>query len=231
MSNSISSTIIITVPGVVSNLMARARLTSIVITWSPPQEPNGVIVTYEVTYTVNSSNPTAMNITDISTVLTLGLNTRVSDISVRAYTSIGPGNARIHSGVSTSQLPSPREFEVSYFAHYRANSNVIAMLMWVLVEPLPDTSVNVSWENVTVPGISSYTIYYRPTSQTTEENEQSVTVPSTETSAVIDNLNTEVEYLLQVAAIAEFGGSIYSGQRSNATRGALVQPTTTSGIL
>ena len=94
--------------------MAEVRFTSVVISWSIPQEPNGVIVTYEVTYTVNGSNHATMNTTDIGTVLTLGLNTRVSDISVRAYTSIGPGSYTVHTGVSTPRQPTPREFEDHY---------------------------------------------------------------------------------------------------------------------
>ena len=87
--------------------MAVARFTSIVITWGPPQEPNGVIIAYEVTYRVNSSDPIAVNTTDISTTLTLtlALGTNVSDISVRAYTSIGPGPPAVHRDVSTQPIP------------------------------------------------------------------------------------------------------------------------------
>ncbi len=101
------------VPGVVSSLTAEPRLTSIVFTWSPPQEPNGVIIAYEVTYRVNDTNSTTINTTDISTThtLELALNTRVSGISVRAYTSVGPGNATMHHDVSTPQQPTPREFK------------------------------------------------------------------------------------------------------------------------
>ena len=75
------------------------------ITWGPPQEPNGVIIAYEVTYRVNGSDPTADNTTAISTTLTstLALSTNVSDISVRAYTSIGPGPPAVHGDVSTPQ--------------------------------------------------------------------------------------------------------------------------------
>ena len=84
------------------------------------------------------------------------------------------------------------------------------------MESLSDTSVNVSWENVTVAGIVNYTVYYRPT-QTTEQSEQSVTVPSSEISVVIENLRVNVEYQFQVAAIAELGDVLYLGQRSKMT--------------
>ena len=98
-------------PGVISNLMVEPRFTSIVFTWRPPQYPNGVIIAYEVTYSINGSIPTAMNITEMNTALTTELvpNTRVSAISVRAYTSIGPGNARMHHDVFIPQQPTPRE--------------------------------------------------------------------------------------------------------------------------
>ena len=98
------------VPGGVSNLTAEPKFTSIVLTWVPPQEPNGVIIAYEVTYRVNGSNITTINTTDTTTTITieLALDTRVSDISVRAFTSIGPGNATIHHDVFT-----PRQCELS----------------------------------------------------------------------------------------------------------------------
>ncbi len=101
------------VPGAVSNLAAESRFTSIVLTWSPPHEPNGVIIAYEVTYRVNDTNSATINTTDISTTHTLELclNTRVSGISVRAYTSVGPGNVAVHHDVSTPQQPTPREFK------------------------------------------------------------------------------------------------------------------------
>ena len=111
------------VPGAVSNLVAEARFTSIVLTWSAPQEPNGVIIAYEVTYTVNISNITIVNTTNTSTtlILELSLDTNVSDISVRAYTTIGPGNATLHDDVSTPQQPMPCEL-VAYSYHFPSNS-------------------------------------------------------------------------------------------------------------
>ncbi len=71
--------------------------------------------------------------------------------------------------------------------------------MRVLAEPLSDTSVNVTWEDVTIPGIVSYTVYYG-SSDNMEQREHSVTVPS---SDEIEDLMTNVEYQFQVAVIAE----------------------------
>ena len=85
-----------TVPGPVSDLTALLNLTSIDLTWRPPQEPNGVIINYEVTYRVTGSNLVTTNTTDLSTtfnISSLTPQTTVSNISVSAYTSTGPGEA------------------------------------------------------------------------------------------------------------------------------------------
>ncbi len=58
---------ILIVPGVVSNLTAEPRFTSIVLTWSPPQDSNGVIIAYGVTYRVNDNSIIATNTTVNST--------------------------------------------------------------------------------------------------------------------------------------------------------------------
>ena len=81
-------------PGPVSNLTGTPNFTFIVLTWSPPQEPNGVIISFEVTYTVNGNNTVRVNTSDLSTTFTipsLTPRTRVSAITVTAYTRIGQG--------------------------------------------------------------------------------------------------------------------------------------------
>ena len=84
-----------TVPGPVSNLTALPTLTAINLTWSAPEEPNGVIISYEVTYRV-SGGDLVTNTTDLSTAFSISSltpQTTVFNISVSAYTSIGPGGA------------------------------------------------------------------------------------------------------------------------------------------
>ena len=79
-----------------SDLTALLTLTSIDLTWSAPQDPNGVIISYEVTYRVSGGDLVTTNTTDLSTpfsISSLTPQTTVSDISVSAYTSIGPGEA------------------------------------------------------------------------------------------------------------------------------------------
>ena len=80
------------------DLTALPKFTSIDLTWSAPQEPNGVIISYEVTYRVTGSNLVTTNTTNLSTTFSISSltpQTTVSNISVSAYTSIGPGGAAI----------------------------------------------------------------------------------------------------------------------------------------
>ena len=98
-----------TVPGPVSDLTALPKFTSIDLTWSAPQEPNGVIISYEVTYRVTGSNLVTTNTTDLSTTFSISSltpQTTVSYISVSAYTSAGRGEASIPDQRTLSE---PRE--------------------------------------------------------------------------------------------------------------------------
>ena len=90
-----------------SNLTGTPKFTSIVLTWSPPQEPNGVIVSYEVTYTVNGNNTVRVNTSDFSTTFTiqsLTPQTRISAITVTAYTRIDQGEPANLSDQTTLEL-------------------------------------------------------------------------------------------------------------------------------
>ncbi len=104
------------VPGVVFNLMADFEFNSIVLTWIPPREPNGVIIGYEVTYRVNENNITHVNSIHATNFSIRGIIPRatVSDISVSAYTSAGLGEAAVHPDLLTpdDQLI-PRKFIVA----------------------------------------------------------------------------------------------------------------------
>ena len=44
--------------------MGQVILTSVVLTWSPPQEPNGLIIAYQVTYRIGDSRLVSVNTTD-----------------------------------------------------------------------------------------------------------------------------------------------------------------------
>ena len=75
--------------------------------WSAPQEPNGVIISYEVTYRVSDGNLVTTNTTDLSTTFTipsLTPGTNVTEISVSAYTSVGRGDRAVISLFNISPL-------------------------------------------------------------------------------------------------------------------------------
>ena len=79
-----------------SDLTALAKFTSVDLTWSAPQEPNGIIISYEVTYRVGMQQLNRINTTYTSTsfiISSLSPQTTVSGLSVRAYTRIGRGEA------------------------------------------------------------------------------------------------------------------------------------------
>ena len=97
-----------TVPGVVSDLTGQPKFTSIVLTWSAPQEPNGVIISYEVTYRVSDGNLVTTNTTNLTfTILSLTPGTNVTEISVSAYTSVDRGDRALIFQLLT--LTTPRE--------------------------------------------------------------------------------------------------------------------------
>ena len=107
------------VPGVVSDITGRPKFTSIVLTWSAPQEPNGVIISYEVTYRVSDGNLTTTNTTnETSTIPSLTPGTNVTEISVSAYTSAGRGDPVQISHLTLEELS--RELIDHFFPTDRA---------------------------------------------------------------------------------------------------------------
>ena len=90
-----------TVPGPVSGLTIIAGMIQVTILWSPPLEPNGVIIAYELRSN-GSGSLNYINTTDTHhTLRDLPPNTVVT-ISVRAYTIIGPGE--YVTGQATTEL-------------------------------------------------------------------------------------------------------------------------------
>ena len=89
------------------------------------------------------------------------------------------------------------------------------------MESLTDTSVNVSWDALVIPGhpIDNYTVVYSPVSQRRkrqekEEEEEEMVFPGTVTSAVITGLDSSVNYQFQVFATVIVNGRILEGERS-----------------
>ena len=86
-----------------SGLSADPGVVHINISWDPPTEPNGVIVNYEVGFTVGTGILNYINTVDTHYTLTnVSPDTEVA-LTVRAYTSIGPGNS-VFSAVSTTAI-------------------------------------------------------------------------------------------------------------------------------
>ena len=103
---------VLTVPGVVSDLTGQPKFTSIVLTWSAPQEPNGVIISYEVTYRASDGNLVTTNTTDLRfTIPSLTPGTNVTEISVSAYTIVGRGDP-VNIPYLVTTLAKPRMFIV-----------------------------------------------------------------------------------------------------------------------
>ena len=82
-----------TAPGTVSNFNTElTSFTSFLVTWSPPQEPNGIITVYELSYLLNDDEVISENITDhLNFTINSEENTRI-EARMRAYTSVGPGS-------------------------------------------------------------------------------------------------------------------------------------------
>ena len=91
----------------------------------------------------------------------------------------------------------------------------IALVMNVEVEIVSDTSVRVSWDSIDIPEITGFIVYYKQTGNRKRQSEESITVPSSDNSVVIEGLLNNVEYQFQVVAIAELDGDVIIGQRSN----------------
>ena len=94
-------------PGPVSNLIGTSTLTTMMLIWSAPQQRNGIIMLYTVTYRVNGSDPVTRNTDDPDTTITSLFP--LSNISVRASTSAGPGPEMTLKDVVT--LTRPREYQ------------------------------------------------------------------------------------------------------------------------
>ena len=190
-----------------SNFTGQPKFTSIVLTWSAPQEPNGVIISYEVTYRVSDGNLVTTNTTDLRfTISSLTPGTNVTEISVSAYTSMGRGDPVHIPHIVT--LNAPRE--------YIANNCTLSFLpkhvakVMIRLEVLSATSVQVSLDQLDILELKRYIVYYSQTGN----SEMTTKVPSSENSVTIDNLLTDVEYQFQVVAVAELDGDVVTGERS-----------------
>ena len=223
-----------TVPGVVSNLNGQPKFTYIVLTWSAPQEPNGVIISYEVTYRVSDGNLITHNTTNLtSTIPSLTPGTNVTEISVSAYTSVGRGDPVQISHLTLEELPRELLFfqQIEHYYHtilFLFFSSTLfsppmdtAVVMNVEVEITSATSVRVSWDRLDIPEITGYIVYYSQRQTDITEH-----LFSHENSVIIDNILSDVEYHFEVVAVAELDGDVVTGDSETVT--VLIPATTIS---
>ena len=140
-----------TVAGPVISLLATSGVVQLTISWSPPTEPNGVIIAYEV-YS-NSSGYTNTSATQL-TLRDISPNTVVT-YSVRAYTIIGPG-ASVTGQASTGSVRELLDFV------YVILIPLIAIVSGVSVAHVEEIcpAVRVSWTRVNLSVVDHYTVHY-----------------------------------------------------------------------
>ena len=92
------------------------------------------------------------------------------------------------------------------------------------------TSVTVSWEVAESPLIANFTVYYRRVSGRKRQggDEISVTVSSTDRSAMITGLVGGAQYQFQVTTTLLFMGVVTTGERSPVTDMTMLTLATTS---
>ena len=89
------------VPGPVSNLSVVPGVVEVNISWNPPSEPNGMIVIYELGFSVGGTMLNNTNTSDTQyTLRDLPPSTSIVTV-VRAYTVIGPGD---YSDIATTTM-------------------------------------------------------------------------------------------------------------------------------
>ncbi len=87
--------------------------TAILVEWQPPSEPNGIITTYEVRYTLMNSDMMMMVSSDILSIELTDLEEfSYYDISVRANTSVGPGDYTNIIRVQTEPAPATPPLDI-----------------------------------------------------------------------------------------------------------------------
>jgi ephrin-A len=77
------------------------------LTWDSPDEPNGVITKYEITYRVGDDKQSTDNsgLTTSYRISQLSPQTMVPEVTVSAYNEIGKGNVSRLMNLSTLEVP------------------------------------------------------------------------------------------------------------------------------
>ncbi|XP_065905772.1 receptor-type tyrosine-protein phosphatase F-like isoform X3 [Dysidea avara] len=171
--------------------------TSVTLSWMPADTPNGIIIQYEVQYSVNSTT-SLVNFTDslMGTVEGLSPGT-IYTLQIRAYTRVGAGPfSSMITLMTLSEPPTP--------------------VPRVTTQSISSSMLTINWMEPNVPNsvIDHYTVFYLPVSgpygpimtsnrrkrQLAQDREFAMDFPGT--SGTLTNLNGSVTYRIQVSAIA-----------------------------
>ncbi|XP_019860969.1 PREDICTED: receptor-type tyrosine-protein phosphatase F-like [Amphimedon queenslandica] len=142
-------------PGPPSNVSTMSTNTSISITWSPPLDPNGLLLSYSINVTLNSTYAQYLSFD----VMTMSVSQNIFsytlfdllpfagyDISLQASTSVGLGTPAIETETTLQAAPA-------------------APVANPMASPVSSTAVNVSWLPPNLSNwnglITNYTIEYR----------------------------------------------------------------------
>ena len=183
--------------------------------------PNGQLRDYRVEYGLRDSTQTTeedVPDTNFTTPNTLERGTEYT-FTVTARTGAGLGTP---TTVNVFTLDKPRKMiNILLMCCVYYSFSHTATVEEVMVASLNDTSVEVSWMEVIIPGhdIDTYTVIYSPVSQRRKRHEESemIIVPGSVTSIVITGLDPSFNYQFQVFATVIVGGETVNGDRSNST--------------
>ena len=198
-----------TVAGPVISLLATSGVVQLTISWSPPSEPNGVILAYEV-YS-NSSGYTNTSATQL-TLRDLSPNTVVT-YSVRAYTIIGPG-ASVTGQASTGSV---RELLDFVYVLHIILIPLIAIVNGVSVAHVEEIcpAVRVSWTQVNLSVVDHYAVHYT----TVGGVNGTLTFSVSASSGVVSGLQEGRQYQFSVTVALKINETLFIGtQRSVITQ-------------
>ena len=103
----------------------------------------------------------------------------------------------------------------------------------VQAEQLTETSVRVSWDVISLPEVTRYRVFYsQVASRKRQVEEEMMDVQGgDQTSVVIEDLVSSVQYQFQVVAVAVLGGMEFVGERSVVGDESLLALTTTAATV
>ena len=189
-------------------IQTSTTLTEIIISWSPPTTPNGIITVYEIRYRESTSTG-PYNITNTTntqySIVGLIPNTSYT-IGVRAYTSVGPGEWTDKSYTS-AQI---RKYFMVKSLFYLPN---LAVVQTFSITEINSTAVRADWGSVT--GASHFTVYYQSISKRKRQTDLGRReFPGDTTNGIIVGLDPNLDYLFSISVTFNINGMFFEGQRS-----------------